>query len=159
MDSLPLTAELLPELAEAVDPGTTPLWTALRRVRMPLWCTLEGDLSSPNGTSDLAYVPALPLSELGDPAFRSDHGLDYACVAGAMANGIASVDLVEAMGRAGMVGFFGAAGLDLASVGRAVRELKSRLGERAFGMNLIHSPSEPNLEAAVADLYLREHVT
>ena len=34
-----------------------------------------------------------------------------ACMSGAMANGIGSVEIVEAMGRGGMLGIFGAAGL------------------------------------------------
>ena len=39
------------------------------------------------------------LANLGDTGFRRDHGLRYAYVAGAMANGIASEALVMAMAR------------------------------------------------------------
>ena len=60
---------------------------------------------------------------LGDPAFRRDHGVRYAYVTGAMANGIASVELVEAVARAGMLGFFGAAGLPLERVEAAIDRL------------------------------------
>src|SRR5262249_49484018 len=81
--------------------------------------------------------------------------LRYPCVAGAMANGIGSEEVVEAMGRAGMLGFFGAAGLPLARVEAAVDRLRRALADAIpYGVNLIHSPSEPALEAAVADLSL-----
>src|SRR5947207_2082843 len=40
-----------------------------------------------------AIVPALTPDRLGDPAFLERHGVRYAYVAGAMANGIASEDL------------------------------------------------------------------
>jgi PfaD family protein len=104
------------------------------------------------------FVPAVPLEHLGDAGFRTDHGLRYAYVAGAMANGIASVELVEAMAHAGMLGFFGAAGLAPNAVETALDRLQRRLADRPFGFNLIHSPNEPDLEAAVADLYLRRGV-
>lgn len=108
---------------------------------------------------DTAYVPALPLANLGDPSFRAEHRLRYTLVGGAMANGIGSVEIVEALGRAGMVGFFGAAGLAPERVETAIDRLTQSLGEQhPFGFNLIHSPNEPDLEAAIADLYLRRGV-
>lgn len=103
-------------------------------------------------------VPACLPENLGDSSFRADHGLRYNYVSGAMANGIASVELVEAMGRAGMLGFFGAAGLSLPVVEAAVQRLKRSLEGRPFGFNLIHSPNEPDLESGVVDLYLRHGV-
>ena len=71
------------------------------------------ELDSPPGTTLplRAYVPAVRPESLGDPEFRAAHGVRYAYVAGEMANGIASVEVVEAMARAGMLGFFGSAGL------------------------------------------------
>ena len=106
-----------------------------------------------------AFVPPFPLELLGDASFRRLHGVRYACLAGAMANGIASVELVEAMGRAGMLGFFGAAGLAVDAVERAVDRIQSRLGDKApYGFNLIHSPQELAVEEAVVDLYLRRGV-
>ncbi len=104
------------------------------------------------------YLPPLPIENLGDATFRSDHGLRYAYVAGAMANGIASVELVIAMARAGMLGFFGAAGLSPDRVAAAVSRLQSELAGLPFGVNLIHSPNEPNIEAAVADLFIKRGV-
>ena len=106
----------------------------------------------------VGWLPPLPLGNLGDPAFRHAHGLCYAYVAGAMANGIASVELVAAMARAGMLGFFGAAGLDLERIESAIDRLTADLAGRPFGFNLIHSPNEPDREAATVDLYLRRGV-
>ena len=107
----------------------------------------------------LACVPACPIAQLGDPAFRRAHGLRYAYYGGSMANGIASVALAEALGKAGFLGFFGAAGLPADVVEKAIDELEVRLGRLPYGCNLIHSPNEPDLEQAVADLYIRRGVT
>lgn len=105
-----------------------------------------------------AFAPALHPRQLGDSAFCEAHGLDYAYVAGSMASGISSEDLVEAMSRGGMLGFFGAAGLTLSRIEAAIDRLQRNLGGSPFGMNLIHSPNEPDHEAATVDLYLRRGV-
>lgn len=105
-----------------------------------------------------AFAPSLSPVQLGDPAFRSAHRLKYAYFAGAMANGIGSEEIVEAMGRAGMLAFFGAAGLSLERVEKAIDRIQKNLGDAPFGFNLIHSPNEPALEAGVVDLYLRRGI-
>jgi PfaD family protein len=106
----------------------------------------------------LAYVPALHPETLGHAHFKTLYGLRYPYVVGAMANGITSVQMVEAAGRAGMIGFFGAAGLSPPEIANAVDELQRRLGKIPFGFNLIHSPAEPDLEAATVNLYLNKGV-
>lgn len=105
------------------------------------------------------YVPACRPEDLGDRSFRDDHGLSLPYVAGAMANGIASVELVQAMGRAGMLGVFGAAGLALDVIEKAIDHLGTRLAGRPWATNLIHSPYEPAHEEALVDLYLRRGVS
>lgn len=121
--------------------------------------TIVLDEQAPEGGIPLlGYAPALSLRDLGDPTFRRDYGLEYPYIAGAMANGIASTDLVAAMSRAGMLGFFGAAGLSLDQVEAAIDRLQSSLDGTPYGFNLIHSPNEQDLEAAVVDLYLRRGV-
>ncbi|MCG3127958.1 MAG: Polyketide biosynthesis protein PksE [Phycisphaerae bacterium] len=106
----------------------------------------------------VAFCPALLPEQLGDAGFRKAHGLRYAYAAGAMANAIASEDLVIAMGRAGMLGFFGAAGCSITRIDAAISRVSAALEGRPFGFNLIHSPSEPQHEAAVVELYLRRGV-
>ena len=105
------------------------------------------------------YAPPLHPEHLGDPGFKHRHRLRYAYVAGAMANGITSVAMVTETGRAGMLGFFGAAGLLPDEIDIAIGQLQSALGETPFGFNLIHSPNDPELELAVARLYLRRGIT
>ena len=114
--------------------------------------------AAPDDAPISGYAPASPVENLGEKSFCDDHGLRFACVAGAMANGIGSEEIVEAMGRDGMLGFFGAGGLPLARVEAAVERVTRVLGARPFGFNLIHSPNEPDLEAAVVELYLRRGV-
>lgn len=105
-----------------------------------------------------AFVPPVMPESLGDASFRADYGIKYAYLAGAMANGIGSCEIVEAMSRAGMLGFFGSAGLSLDRVEAAINRLQKNLGDAPYGMNLIHSPNEPMLESGVVDLYIKRSV-
>ena len=106
-----------------------------------------------------AYMPPLPPEQLGDPTFVSEHALRYPYMTGAMANGIASAEIVEAMSKAGMLGSFGAAGLSLGRIGEAIDRLKLSLGDAPYCVNLIHSPGEPAHEMATADMFLKKGVT
>jgi len=105
-----------------------------------------------------AYAPPLLPENLGESYFKKSHNLRYAYVAGAMANGITSVEMVEEAGRSGMIGFFGAAGLSLDEIESAIVRLKETLPDSPFGFNLIHSPNDPQLESALVDLYLKRSV-
>lgn len=107
----------------------------------------------------LAHVAPCPLESLGDPSFCRDYELRYPIVAGAMYRGITGVDMVEAMGRAGMIGFFGAGGLSLKDVDEGILELQKRLGNLPFGVNLLYSPQEPEREDATVDLFLRRGIS
>ena len=121
----------------------------------------EGELkpsSGGDGWSFAGYLPGLTPTGLGDPAFRAAHGVKYAYVVGAMANGITSVELVQAAAEAGYLGIFGAAGLPLPVVEKAIDRLQASLGDKPFGSNLIHSPNEPDLEEGIVDLYLRKGI-
>ena len=111
----------------------------------------------------LATLPPTYPEWLGDRSFTELHRLRFPYVAGAMANGIASARLVTAMARAGLLSFFGAAGLLPDRVGKAIDEIEAAVGREdeggpSWGANLIHSPNEPAVEYAVADLYVRRGV-
>ena len=107
----------------------------------------------------LAVLPAMYPEWLGCRSFGEVHGVRFPYIAGAMANGIATTEMVIAMARAGFLGFFGAAGLPRHRVAAAVSELQLALGDDApWGVNLIHSPNEPALEASLADLYIQSGV-
>ncbi len=90
-----------------------------------------------------AYAPPLPPEALGDPVFKAKHGLRYAYVAGEMANGITSVRMVTAVGQAGMVGFFGAAGLMPAEVESALARLQSEAARHALRRQPDPQPRQP----------------
>lgn len=117
-----------------------------------------------NGSKDssglplMAYVPPLPLTQLGDPLFLKTHKLQYPYVMGAMANGITSESMVEEAAKAGMVGFFGAGGLSIDRISQAIDRITSRVGDATYGFNLIHNPYDPGHEQAVVDLYLNKGV-
>lgn len=156
---------------DSLKPDDAGAWAeAIRRLGAPLLLRERaGALALEPGSLDeigsfaagdriVGYLPPLLPEHLGDASFRRDHGLRYAYVAGAMANGIASVELVIAMARAGMLGFFGAAGLGPERVAAAVDRLQREIPGLPFGVNLIHSPNEPDIEAAVADLLNRHGV-
>jgi PfaD family protein len=111
----------------------------------------------------VATLPPLYPEWLGDRSFTQTHGVRFPYAAGEMANGIATTRMVIAMARAQMLGFFGAAGLGLDRVERAIHELATELdrpsgGEASWGVNLIHSPSEPRLEERVAALLIERGV-
>ncbi len=105
-----------------------------------------------------AYVPPVLPEDLGDPGFRNEHALRLAYVAGSMAHGIASEEIVESAARSGCLGFYGAAGQSPERVEQAIHRLKANLGSMPFGFNLLYSPQESSLEAAHADLYLRHQI-
>jgi len=116
-----------------------------------------------DGTEDgihvLATVPPATPQVFGDPGFREAHGLEYAYMAGSMANAISSEALVIALGREKMLGAFGAGGLSPQRLEAAIHVIQEALPEGPYCFNLIHSPNEPALEEHVVDLYLKNRVT
>lgn len=151
--------------------GGDELTAQLARIREPLHIVRDragrigiglGDISyatlSNGEFSLLATLPALYPEWLGDRSFGEVHRVRFPYVAGEMANGIATTKLVIAMGRADMLGFFGAAGLGHDRVEKAVDELQQALPGKAWGVNLIHSPNEAALEERVAEMLIRRGV-
>ena len=151
------------------------LLRGLARVREPMHVVRDGASGrvgiaaggqvsqSTNGVAThplLATLPALYPEWLGDRAFCEAHGVRFPYVTGAMANGIATTRLVIAMARHGMMGFFGSAGLGHDRIEAAIDELQAALDPEGlpYGVNLIHSPNEPELEAGTVDLFLRRGV-
>lgn len=96
---------------------------------------------------------------LGSAQFTKDYGLRYAYLGGAMYKGIASVDMVVALGKAGLMGYFGAGGVRLGEIDAAIQRIKGELNrEQPFGMNLLCNMEQPEVENEVVDLYLRNDV-
>ena len=125
---------------------------ALRKLSLPVHMSFVG----PDNLSRAVYVPTLLPDQLGDQEFCREIGISYPYLGGSMAKGISSIAMAEELGRAGMLGFFGAAGLRFSDVEKAVDKLSG--SGFPCGFNLIHSPQEPDLEAALAELYIRKNV-
>ena len=133
------------------------------RIGVALGGTVTGTGNGAPGWSLLASLPATYPEWLGDRSFGEVHGVRFPYAAGAMANGIASVEMVTTLARGGFLAFFGAAGLTPARVEEAIDRLEAELGRAdegglPWGSNLIHSPNEPSIEEGVADLYIRRGV-
>lgn len=158
----------LPELASpsAAKTASDPTLAALRDVSRTLYAVRHGrtvvltDRAPRTVDGLVGVVPAVAPEDLGSAAFRVAHGLRYAYVAGAMAGGIASVDLVVDMAQAGCLGFFGAGALSLPAIAQAIREIQMRLphGE-CYGVNLLHNYYDEQLEWATVELFLELGVT
>ncbi|MFB5677653.1 PfaD family polyunsaturated fatty acid/polyketide biosynthesis protein [Paenibacillus terreus] len=152
--------------------------TSISRIREPIHIVVGG----PNGLRGVAFggsihhsshvgqegiypliasLPAIYPEWLGDRSFLQIHGLRFPYIIGEMANGLATTAMVIAAAKAGMLGFFGSAGLSAQRVGQAVDELKAGLEPLGlpWGVNLIHSPSETDTEETNVDLYLKRGVT
>ena len=118
--------------------------------------TVEGRPVAGQGNAALlALAPELTPEALGDSDFKTCYGTRYACYGGAMANGIASVAMVVALGKAGFLGSFGAAGLAPERVEAAIRQIQEALPQGPYAFNLIFSPNETGLEQRLVDLYLK----
>jgi trans-AT polyketide synthase/acyltransferase/oxidoreductase domain-containing protein len=119
----------------------------------------DGELvSEGRGLQVLAMANPMTAAQLGDSSFQKDYNLKYAYKTGAMANGIASEELVIAIGKAGLLGSFGAAGLVPARVLQAIEKIQGALPTQSYAFNLIHSPNEPALEEGAVKLFLEKGI-
>jgi PfaD family protein len=149
--------------------GEQALRCALSRLDLPCYAFQTGtrvgiahelcDAACDDAVEVQAFCPPSEASELGSSAYRAAHGVRFAYQAGAMANGIASEELVIALGRAGILASFGAAGLLAARVQQAIARIQRALPEGPYAFNLIHSPSEQALEKANVELFLKHRIT
>jgi trans-AT polyketide synthase, acyltransferase and oxidoreductase domains len=105
----------------------------------------------------LAVLPAIYPEWLGDRSFTAAHGVRFAYVIGEMARGIATPRMTVEGVRAGVMAFFGSAGLDLGAIEAGVREIQAALGPDAngWGANLIHNVQSDGVEMATVDLFHR----
>ena len=96
---------------------------------------------------------------LGSAEFKRDHALRYAYVAGAMYKGIASRELVVAMGRAGMMGYFGTGGVRRAEIDDALRYIAAELTQgQPYGANLLCNLEQPEVEEQTVELFLERGI-
>lgn len=105
-------------------------------------------------------IPPVFPEWLGDRGFTATHNTRFPYIVGEMARGIATPDMVIAAAKAGLLGFYGSAGLPLQQVREGIDKIHAALEstDSAWGANLIHSPQQPDLERAVVDLFLETDV-
>lgn len=107
----------------------------------------------------LHVFPEITAFSLGCSEFKQDYHLKYAYLTGGMYRGVASPDLVIKMGKAGMMGFYGAGGLELSRLEEGIRQIQEGLAEgQAYGVNLVHNLMNPNMEEQTIDLFLALNV-
>jgi trans-AT polyketide synthase/acyltransferase/oxidoreductase domain-containing protein len=149
------------------------LGNALRCIDLPLFLTIrDGAVTAQTGeiaticptSAEAGSTPVIALAtpvlpkNLGDPDFCAELGIRYPYIGGSMAKGISSAKISEELGNAGMLGFFGAAGLPFHEVEAAADRLNNSLGKKPIGFNLIHSPHEPDLEEELVSLYIKKGI-
>lgn len=133
------------------------------RIESQIGVTNEGYLYNSNHgqagkVEMLIAVPPLSIQQLGDPTFLEFHGVKYAYATGAMAHGIASEELVIALGRERILSSFGAGGLAPSRVEAAINRIQQALPKGPYVFNLLHNPSETAIERSAVDLYLKYQV-
>ena len=96
---------------------------------------------------------------LGANGFKQRYGLQFAYLAGAMYKGIASKELVVAMGKSGYMGFLGTGGQPLEQIKSNLLFIQQNLeGKGAFGANSISNMDNPEAELAQIEMYLQHGV-
>jgi trans-AT polyketide synthase/acyltransferase/oxidoreductase domain-containing protein len=103
----------------------------------------------------LMVAPPLSIEQLGDRNFLNSYGVKYAYMTGAMAGGVASEELVIALGKQGILASFGSGGLSLQRVEIAINRIQQALPNGTYAFNLLHSPNEPEIERNTVELYLQ----
>ena len=103
----------------------------------------------------LMAIPPLSIEQLGDRSFLDCYGVKYPYMTGAMAGGIASEELVIALGKQGILASFGSGGLSSARVEAAIKRIQQAIPQGTYAFNLLHSPNEPELESNTVQLYLK----
>jgi trans-AT polyketide synthase/acyltransferase/oxidoreductase domain-containing protein len=104
-------------------------------------------------------MSTITAESLGSAAFKKDYGLRYAYVAGSMYKGIASKQLVVAMGNAGMMGYLGTGGMSFADIEAAIDFIQSQLPvNQSYGMNLLCNLEQPEVEEQTVDVLLKRGI-
>jgi PfaD family protein len=106
----------------------------------------------------LTATPPLLPQQLGDPAFLNFHNVKYAYMTGAMANGIASEEMITALGKENILSSFGSGGLIPNRIEKAINTIQTTLHDKPYCFNLIHSPSELAIEKETVNLYLKYNI-
>ena len=107
--------------------------------------------------TDFYQIRNLNAGDFGDREFKKTYGLKYALYGGAMANGIASADMVIALGRAGCMGSYGSGGQRLDTVAQAIDKIKGALCGKPYMINML-SNRNAQMEMALARMLVEKDV-
>lgn len=95
----------------------------------------------------------------GNPLFKTRYRCKWNYYAGSMGDGVASVELVSAMGKANLLSIFGCAGLRAEQIEPYIQAIQARLGPRKpYGMCLISNIHYPAEERRQVELFLKYHI-
>jgi trans-AT polyketide synthase/acyltransferase/oxidoreductase domain-containing protein len=98
-------------------------------------------------------------ASLGSAQFKARYRTKYAYLAGSMYKGIASKELVVALGKAGLMGYLGTGGLALERIEADIRFIQSELTvDGRYGMNLLGDLSQPELEQRTVEIFFRHGI-
>lgn len=121
--------------------------------------TISSTTDAPSHESIPNQVTITP-QQLGANSFCKRYGIKYAYLTGAMYKGIASKELVVAIGKSGLLGFLGTAGMSLEKIESEIKFIQQQLdSEQVYGANLICHLDDPQMEMDTVELYLKHGVT
>lgn len=106
----------------------------------------------------LGKLPPVISYNIGSKTFRERYNVKYAYMTGAMANAIASEEMVKALSKAGILSSFGAAGLIPSRLEQAIKSIQTEAPKLNYAFNLIHSPTEEALERNGVELFLKHNI-
>ena len=139
----PLPAEVLAEEAEREAAA------AASQATVPAPAVAEA------ATGNAAKTTTFDAGSLGAAAFRAMFGLQQAYLAGGMYQGVSSVEMVVRLAKAGLMGFFGAGGVDLETIENSIVRIQQQIPSGApYGVNFIAHMHRPELEDQLVDLLL-----
>lgn len=98
------------------------------------------------------------VETLGCPKFRESLKVSYNYVTGSMYRGISSSKFVIKMANAGFLSFFGAGGLSIMEVEKAIDEIQDKVGQAPFGVNFLCNYQNPESEFAFIDRLIAKGV-
>ena len=119
---------------------------------------IDNPCSLPTTEGGSTVLPAVPISSLGDAAFKQAYGVNYPIFIGSMAKGISSASIVKSAGNRLILASLGAGGLPIDVLEGFISEIQSALPSGPFAVNLIHNPFSPASESACVDLFLQKGI-
>lgn len=118
----------------------------------------KAEITTEKTTRSVYAVPNITAVDPGDSSFKKTYGTKYCYYAGAMANGIASAEMVIALGKSGFMGSYGSGGLSLERISADIDKIQSALfhGE-PYMINMLSSRNA-DAEWKLARLFIEKNV-